>query len=282
LADAVGDVSKSQKATEDPPFEPTNGNSHGNGKLNGHAVAAVDAPIRIEGIPPRNPNPVHRPQATPSSIILKRLGMIILGTHEGTSDVTGFCERNGRSFTLSRIGHLKIEELIVHLGPEIESEIQDPDAGEPDPTKIPFSRVKRAIAAEGSRHRLTGRGYHGVGIWEIGGRMLLVNAGEATIVNGDVSRTTIPIIDDKIFDFGESKKWFDHQWFIQEYPKTADRNYSVSVLSEAVEIFQRWDNWSHASNPEIVAAAVCWCSIAGSTDLKCALLGARIPARPRC
>jgi hypothetical protein len=230
-------------ALEEAPFDPSPSNS----------VKALEIPERQKPAVQPNLNPPSL--ITPFQLILKRIGMIALGVTEGTSEIEAFCERNGRAFRLQHIANLKLADLVLHLGPEIMSEINT--GSEPDPTKLTIDNIRLAIAAEASRNRLSSNSYYGVGIWEINGRLLLVNAGEATIVNCVVSKTTIPIVDNKIFDFGDSKKWFDHSWFVQEFEKNQDREYSMGVLNEAIEIFARWDNWRHSKTPEIVAALIC-------------------------
>ena len=237
-----------------------NGSHSGNGSIPQNRLPPVDgsgaAGKDHAGLPdkPRMAQPIAG-TITQYQVILKRLGMIVLGMPEGTNNVAGFCERNGRTFILERVSSLKMADLVLHLGPEIVPEIQTGD--EKDPNKLAMSAIQLAIAAEGSKTRLTGKGYLGVGIWELCGRLMIVNAGEATIVNGDITRTTVPLIDGKIFDFGESQKWFDHDWFVEEFKRTENREYSMGVLNEAIEIFGRWDNWTHKHNPEIVASLIC-------------------------
>ena len=234
-------------ALEEAPFDPQPANSV-------KQVQAIQIPDRVVVERPSS-IPAVTSLITPYQLILKRIGMIALGVTEGTSDIEAFCERNGRAFRLQHVANLKLADLVLHLGPEIMNEINT--GSEPDPTKLTVDNIKLAIAAEASRNRLSSNSYYGVGIWEINGRLLLVNAGEATIVNCVVSKTTIPIVDNKVFDFGDSKKWFDHNWFVSEFERNQDSEYSMGVLNEAIDIFARWDNWKHPKTPEIVAALVC-------------------------
>lgn len=240
-----------------------NGNHSGNGsipqnRLPKDEVAGVADKDHAElpdksGVAKAGRNPVE--PITPYQKILKDLGMIALGTREGTNDIEAFCTRTGRTFTLNRPGRLLIEDLLQHLDDDILKIINE--TGEPDPNRYTMPQIRKAIAIEGGKKRLTGRGYLGLGIWEENGRLIIVNSGSATIVNGEITQTTVPIQDGKIFDFGDSNKWFDHDWFVEEFERTASREYSMSVLNEAIEIFGRWDNWTHSKNAELVAALIC-------------------------
>ena len=245
-----------QKTIEDIPFDADNADPD---KLVKSLIINRPAPI---GGPTEADAPTPPPAIvidntiSQEAAILKRLGMVVIGMPVGTTEIVGFCTRTGRTFKILQINALTFVGLMQHLGGDIRQEINRPGA-EPIPNRLTFDTVKEAIAIEACSHPLTSESYLGVGIWGVGNQIVLVNGGEATIVGDEISRIKIPMLGGKVLEMTAEKKWFDHEWFVAEFDKSLDCNYGLDILNRAINVFARWDNWKHSSNPLLVVGLVC-------------------------
>lgn len=187
--------------------------------------------------------------------ILKRMGAIVLGHVSGGSKIFAFAEKTGKTFEIGDIGRYKLENLLFDLGEHVEPLINT--SPEPDPTKITLSQAKRAFAIEGGKRVLSDAGYLGAGVWEVNGRLMLVNAGSAAIWNCKFSETRIPSCEGKLLDFGAATPWFDFDDLSEMLHESESPEWCMGVLNEAEELFRRWDNWVHDDTPQLITALIC-------------------------
>lgn len=192
---------------------------------------------------------------TSHQAILKRLGAIVLGHISGGKKIFAFAERSGKTFEIDDISRYKLEHLIFDLGEEIEEMINT--SSEPDATKISINQVKKAFAAEGGKRVLSDSGYLGAGVWEINGRLMLVNAGSAAIWNCKFSETRIPSCEGKLLDFGSPSAWFQFDELAELLKQSESPDWCMSVLNESEALFSRWDNWVHDDTPQLITALIC-------------------------
>lgn len=225
----------------DPQAHETNGHAGANGAVVAGGLAGAAAPAEI-GL-------------NPHQAILKRLGVLVLGHIQGSDTIVCFSQVKRRMFSIKDINRLKLENVLMHIGVHCEALIQV--SGEPDPTKISLTQLKRALATEGGRRELTDTNQLGVGIWELSGRLVMIGAGEVAIVNGDITSSNVPELHGKLLDFGGSDPWFNIDHIRDLYAQSAKPGWCEEVANEAIELFSRWDNWLHDDCPELITALVC-------------------------
>lgn len=207
------------------------------------------------GGPPHPPVAGGDETLTVHQAILKRLGTIVLGHVSGGSRIYAFAEKSGKTFEIADIGRYKFENLLFDLGEHVESIVNT--SPEPDPTKISFTQARKAFAIEGGKRVLSDAGYLGAGVWEVNGRLMLVNAGSAAIWNCKFSETRIPSCDGKLLDFGMPQPWFNFAELAELLKASESREWCDAVLNESIELFERWDNWRHKDTPQLVTALIC-------------------------
>lgn len=192
---------------------------------------------------------------TPHQAILKRLGVLVLGHIQGSDTIVCFSQEKCRVFYVRDINRFKMENVLLHIGQHCEPLIQT--GGEPDPSKITMAQLKRALATEGGRRELTDTNQFGLGIWELSGRLAMVGAGEVAIVNCEITSSRVPELNGKLLDFGSSDPWFNIDQLRDLHAQSANRQWCEDICNQAIEIFNRWDNWLYDDCPEIIAALVC-------------------------
>lgn len=192
---------------------------------------------------------------TPNQAILKRLGVVVLG-HEKNGVVSIFTERDGLVWEIKDIANMKPEHAIQRLGHDVA--MNNINFGlDPDPSLLTMKQVRMAIAAESNSHRIIDSNQIGVGCWELNGRLAVVGAGRAMLWNGGLVETTVPFIEDRLFDFSGTQ-WFDSQkikgWLKESFD---DPEWSRGVMQEAIDIFSLWDNWRFHDVPIVIAGLIC-------------------------
>lgn len=221
-------------------------------ETNGHTHASANSAASSAASAATEPPKIG---LTPHQLILKRLGVLPIGHAQGTDTIICFSQEKSRVFYIKDINRLKIENILMHIGQHCEPLIQT--SGEPDPSKFTLNQVKKALAVEGGRRELTDTNQFGIGIWELSGRLAMVGAGEVAIINGDITSSKVPELGGKLLDFGSSDPWFNIDQLRDLYKQSADPQWCMAVCNEAIEIFQRWDNWLYDDCPELVTALVC-------------------------
>ncbi len=193
---------------------------------------------------------------TPEQQCLKRMGIVVLGEIEGSKTITAFSQHLSKVVEIKAIDRYKIENLIQDFG-EIPVKSHVAMGSEPDPAKLSLSFIRQSIAAEGGKRRLTDGNQLGLGIWELNGRLLLVNSGEFAILNGHLERSVVPTMEGKLIDLGAGTRWYDYDEVNRLLQESESPEWCQAVLNEASELFARWDNWVIDDTPQLVAALVC-------------------------
>ena len=211
-------------------------------------------------------NPDHHPAPqsiaaefaglTPEQQCLKRLGIVVLGEIEGSKTITAFSQHLAKVVDIKAIDRYKLENLIQDFG-EIPVKAHVAMGSEPDHAKLSLSFIRQSIAAEGGKRRLTDGNQLGLGIWELNGRLLLVNSGEFAILNGHLEKSVVPTMEGKLIDLGAGTRWYDYDEVNRLLAESESPEWCQAVLNEASELFARWDNWVIDDTPQLVAALVC-------------------------
>ena len=188
---------------------------------------------------------------------LKKLGIVVLGEVEGTKTIVCFTQRLAKMVEIKSIDRYKVENFAQDFGEDSFKQWVEIGDGKPDPGKYTMGMIRLAIAIEGGKRRLTSHNQLGVGVWELNGRLVFVNAGELAILNGHLERSIIPSIEGKLIDFGSGDPWYDYSELDRMYQESAAQNWCQAVFEEASSLFARWDNWATNDTPPLVASLVC-------------------------
>jgi len=188
---------------------------------------------------------------------LKKLGIVVLGEVEGTKTIVCFAQRLAKMVEIKFVDKYKMENFAQDFGEDAFKQWIEIGDGKPDPGKYTMSQVRIAIAIEGGKRRLTSQNQLGVGVWELNGRLVFVNAGELAILNGHLERSIIPSIEGKLIDFGSGEPWYDYAEMEGFYHASEDAKWCQAVFEEASNLFARWDNWTTTDTPPLVASLVC-------------------------
>lgn len=222
------------------------------------AVQAAGEPDAAQSPVTQDPKSIAADFAglTPEQQCLKKLGIVVLGEVEGTQTIVAFSQSLAKMVEIKSIDRLKIENLIQGFG-EKTVKAHVAMGAEPDPAKLSLSFIRQAIAAEGGKRRLTDHNQLGIGIWELNGRLLLVNSGEFAILNGHFERSSIPMLEGKLIDFGSGEQWFNFAEVENLLKDSESSEWCKAVFNESCDLFSRWDNWKIDDTPQLLSALVC-------------------------
>jgi len=186
-------------------------------------------------------------------VILRELDLIVLG-HTKNGSIQVFNAAQCRKFTISDIDRFSYNKQLIHIGQQAVLKIADPSDKDADEDMIYHVDVQVAISREAGGKELSRMNTIGVGMWESGGRMFAVGAGEWLAVNGGVQAYTSPLIDDKIVDFGETEEgWYDKDLLFNYLESAKSPEWRENHLMELTEIFGRWENHTHPDAGMILA-----------------------------
>lgn len=255
LAEAPETVQNRELPPEGPNIVPAGENA-----ATGQPAIAADAeqsPAFVKQSPTAVDIASEFAALTPEQQVLKRLGIIILGEIEGTKTIVAFSQRLAKVVEIKAVEKYKIENLIQDFGGDaVKAHV---NLGEiPDPAKTSMAFVRQAIACEGGNRRITNADRLGAGVWEVSGRLLLVNHNEIVVLNGHLERSIVPAVDGKLVDLGGSVgNWFEFDELARLLTESESPDWCRGVFDEACEVFARWDNWQVDDTPQLVAALVC-------------------------
>jgi hypothetical protein len=214
-------------------------------------------PQKTESVPQKKSIASEFAGLTPEQQCLKKLGIVVLGEVEGTKTIVCFTQKLAKMVEIKYVDKYKVENFAQDFGEEAFKQWVEIGDGAPDPGKYSMAQIRLAIAIEGGKRRLTSQNQLGVGVWELNGRLVFVNAGELAILNGHLERSIIPSIDGKLIDFGGGDQWYDYAELEKFYHESESPDWCKAVFDEASSLFARWDNWSTPDTPPLVASLVC-------------------------
>lgn len=194
----------------------------------------------------------------PHEGILRRLGLTVLGEHEGTQKIEIFSERLRKNTTIENIDRLTVPRLIQHVGYAVVDEHVH-EGKEAQPGKLMVGDVRRAIAAAASDRIFNPANKYGAGVWEIDGRVIVVKARDAYAVEGrQLKRLECSAIGSHFLDLSLSTgEWFD-PGKLQRHLNDAGRpEWCRRVFEEAHEIFAKW--FWRAKLAPLVMASTAFC-----------------------
>ena len=201
---------------------------------------------------------------TPQQALLKNLGLIVIGEHDGQSRIEVFSENTNKSVTIPDIDKLSVAKLIQITGPEAVDEHVH-DGKEPQPGKCQIKDVRNAIAGQASGKRFYADEQLGAGVWEVDNTLLLLKSKQAGILNGSgkIEVSHMPFFNGRVLDLGPSAgDWCDFAVMNRLLAMVQSDEFCRRTFSEAESLFKNW-TWRKPETPRVVAALVC-CSFVQS------------------
>jgi len=178
-------------------------------------------------------------------VILRSLDLIVLGhTKDGAIQV--FNAAACRKFSIKDIDRFSFAKQLIHIGQAANDLIADPTDPDAPDDMIDSNDVRVAIAREAGGKELSRTNTIGVGIWESGGRLSAVGAGEWLSINGGIDVYNTPTINDKIVDFGEMEEaWYNTDLLYPYLEEAKSLKWCQDHLTELAGILDKWDNHTH-------------------------------------
>ena len=193
---------------------------------------------------------------TAHQMVLERLGIVILGEIHASRTVMAYSQLKRKMVEIKNLDKYSVNQLIMDFGNESMAYVS---VGEATESKIGIDLVRRAIADEAGKRRISDRNQIGVGAWLVDDQLYLVNAGEVVCVRDDkLERYETPRIGRKLVDFGESSdNWFGFAELSSLYDKAQSREWCQAVLSRAAALFEVFESLIYKSDTRLIVSAVC-------------------------
>ena len=173
------------------------------------------------------------------------LGLFIYGEDE-QGRVKVFSEYHRKSQFIRDVNRLTVSDLFRICGPPARQVIY---TGEDDTPEGMFKikQVKESIAILAGFRRVTDDSEIGIGVWEGASEavhrdsIVLVNAGEAAVLNGDpyLKRHAKPKYGELFIDLGSSQPWFNFDQ-IDGYLRGYSPEWSLNVAEQTEAVFGKW------------------------------------------
>jgi|GEM_PF-2541541 len=198
-------------------------------------------------------------------LILKSLDLIVLG-HTKDGAILVFNAAACRKFTIRDIDRFTYAKQLIHIGEAAKQMIADPTDENAPEDMFDANDVRVAIAREAGGKELSRTNTIGVGIWESGGRLSAVGAGEWLSINGGIDVYNTPTIDQKIVDFGEAEEaWYNTDLLYPFLEQAKSPQWCADHLEELAFEFNKWPNHTHPMAGMVLAclciatwAQSCW------------------------
>lgn len=197
---------------------------------------------------------------TADELLLKKLGVIVIGQVVGTRSAVIFSRKLMKQTTIPEVSRFTYEDALMAIGGEIMRE-HVTNSPNPDESvgKTTLRVLKEAIAAVAGRpeNTLSGKQEIGAGVWEVDGKVALVNERSVGIWDGrKLTKELTPAVGKQRVLFSE-EEWYDHEKLAGYLTLASNPKWRIETLDKVAGIFSRWDNFADQSAPEIVAGLVC-------------------------
>jgi hypothetical protein len=193
---------------------------------------------------------------SPGEALLKNLGLVVIGEHEGTQKVEIYSEQTKKSFTCTDINRVTVPTLVQLLGREaVEKYIHE--GAEPPDGKVQLPEVKKAIANAASNKVFYADEKIGAGVWEIEGQIVLVKHRQVGIVqHTKVESSSIPFVRGRFLDIAHgSGDWCDFGGLGRYLVEAQNERWARDVFFESSDLFSKW-YWKQNAAPQLVTSLV--------------------------
>ena len=205
---------------------------------------------------PIDPGDAEAAEATPHSALLKGLGLVVIGEHEGTEHIEVYSEEHRKGHTIRDVDKLTIAKLIQLVGVELVEEHVH-EGKDPQPPRVQLKDVKNAIAAAAGTRLFRGIDRLGGGTWEIDGDIVLVKSQEVGVLRGTkIERINSSFYKERFLDLSQSSEnWTDFN-VLERYLVEAQRDdWCREVFQETTKLFAKWF-WKQQPAPKVITSLV--------------------------
>lgn len=189
--------------------------------------------------------------------ILQALGVIVVGQVVDTEAIEIFSQKLNKRTLIKDIDRFSINKMTLALGAEVVDEFVS-EAAELPVGKYRVGDVRKAIANEASKRHLSQEREIGLGIWRVDDSLVLVGARSADVWSdsGELEKLHAPVLNGQRIKFG-SLDWYDRDKLAKHLADARNPWFRKAAIIEAVEIFERWDNWKTPAAADLMAGLVC-------------------------
>lgn len=188
--------------------------------------------------------------------LLHRLGVMVIGQVVDSDAVEIYSTNLRKRSVIKDISRFSYESAILALGGEtVRNSVSE--ATEVPAGMTSMKNVRSAIADAAAGRQLSGNRAIGAGVWEAGGKVLLVDKHQFSVWDGqELKSENVPAFGEQRISFAE-ESWYSHTQLASYLTLARDEQWRVHTLDEAAQLFGRWNNWVYGASPQIVAALVC-------------------------
>jgi len=191
-------------------------------------------------------------ESKPHEMVLKVLGIIVIGQIEGTDHIEIFSTRLHKKTLIKDIDRFSYAKMMLALGGEVVEKYVT-EAKDPPAVMFKVEVVRNAIAREAGKRFLSARSAVGSGAWPVGKEMVLIAPRSADIWNGrELTELKRPAYNEQRLDFG-GDPWYDRARLERFLQASRDKNWCIDVVAEATSLFRRWETWERDTSPELLA-----------------------------
>ncbi len=188
--------------------------------------------------------------------ILQCLKVIATGQFEDTGDLEIYSEALCKKSRIKDPQHYTYVHAVRDMGNELVDRFILKRGEEAGNGKFHIDDVRTALADLCGREFLDREPAIGAGVWHVKEDTVLVGHKSCDVWDGKtLERFSAPAVHGRRVDFA-AEPWYDHAHLASLLQLAASPGWCETVAEEATQLFGRWDNWRHPSNPSLIAGLV--------------------------
>lgn len=190
--------------------------------------------------------------------ILDQFGIIVFG-EDDKGRIKVFSMFHRKTEIIRDINRLTTTDVLRLCGPVAKSFLNEGKEEREGVYRI--ADIKKSIATFAGFRRMGEQSEKGLGIWESRtdeaefDSLIIVNAGEAAILNGSMHRHLSPQFGEDILDLSTSDPWFVYEE-LEEHIKNNSEQWSLNLLMESDELFGQWKYRDQEVTPQIITGMI--------------------------
>lgn len=125
--------------------------------------------------------------------------------------------------------------------------------------QVTMAEMKAALArASDSAPAIDVTKAYGIGCWEVGDSLLLVNGNSADVLtpDGELVALDDPMFGGELVEFPREPDWYNRDQLATCLQHAKDPDWRNNVMSNLVEWFMQFDNWAKPTDPQVLAGLV--------------------------
>ena len=191
----------------------------------------------------------------PHETILQHLKLSVVGELEESETIVIFSHALGKRSEIRNIDKIGKAQLIQKIGKPARERISI-TAESSDGSRYSVAAVREAIAEEAAKRTFSKDDRIGAGVWELNGRLILVNPRELMVINGEIEKVAAPVMEGKLIE-SPAEPWFDFDELRDLLRLAKSPAWCQDVIKSGRDLFCKWDNLRYETDAELLTALVC-------------------------